>query len=179
MIRNSSKLRKKDLVHMMRMHTGRRGSFLTNALLITAGTLVLGCTLLLLILHIRQGTAGVSDILQTAVGLTVAACAYFGAFRMETAMAVLFLRNPAYQTELHCDVSESGLHVSGCFDGKTAENFYPFTSMKYYAEQDDAVYICMMRENRGISVIALRDDGYTEGSRNELTALLAANHKAA
>ena len=179
MIRNSSKLRKKDLIHIMRIHAGENGNSWINALLLITGTVVLGCTLLLLILHIRQGTAGASDILPTAVGVTVAIFAYFGAFRMETTMAMLFLQNPAYQTELHFTISESGLHVSGCFNGKIAENFYPLTSVKSYTEQDDAVYISMMRENHKISVITLRDDGYTEGNRNELTALLAATPKAA
>lgn len=75
-----------------------------------------------------------------------------------------------------------GIMIRTAFDGDTitsyrstvgtdTESHYALNLLKGYTEQNGSLYLWLRTENQ-IKFLVLHDDGYTEGSKGELTALL-------
>ncbi|MCR5718651.1 MAG: hypothetical protein K6F80_06440 [Oscillospiraceae bacterium] len=173
MIENKTVMRQEDIVFGLRRSMKPGVRRITNVVLVISGILVLVSSVVLVFAQQRAGHFGTAEIFRLVFGILVCGIAFVGAFAFEPVLAAVLRLFPAYKAEICYRFNADGLTVSAA--GIPQEKQIPYSSLQSCTSQNGALYLCVNAANGKAVYLCLRDDSYTQGSREVLTALLNAN----
>ncbi|MBR3630212.1 MAG: hypothetical protein IKN55_07055 [Oscillospiraceae bacterium] len=172
MIENTSQITRSDLefiVRMSKFHPKQRKRIITLTAIAVLG---FGWAALLTVLSSMIGKWEWWVLVCIGLGTGLGIYTVLLLLIPEKLLSRKALKHPAYRSPRHIIFTEDGVEITSDRGGLETKLRVKFDKMEGYFLADGVVYVRLITEEKVLYYVCVRDDGYTQGDRHALTALL-------